>query len=60
MVDNSITYAAIPDTKQQIASYIADIKSGLIPHLPAGGKTLIAIWVGKFKNFSILVDFSRA
>lgn len=51
MVNNSITFAAVPDLKAQIASYLADIKSGLIPTLPAGGKTLIAIWVGECSFF---------
>lgn len=59
MVDNSITYANIPDTKAQIASYLADIKSGLIPALPSGGKTVIVIWVGKSNPSANVLVFSR-
>ncbi|KAK4703666.1 hypothetical protein P7C70_g2550, partial [Phenoliferia sp. Uapishka_3] len=46
MVDNTITSANVPDTKAQFASYIADVESGLVPALPAGGRTLIAVWAG--------------
>ncbi|KAL8278783.1 hypothetical protein RQP46_008852 [Phenoliferia psychrophenolica] len=46
MVDNSLYGANVPDTKSQMLSYISDVSSGLVPPLPAGGRTLIAVWAG--------------
>lgn len=58
----SITSANVPDTKAQFASFIADIKSGLVPALPKGSRTLIAVWIGTYCGilFFSMIDVSLA
>ena len=40
MIDNSLTSAAVPDTKNQIATFLEDLKSGKVSPLPIGSKTV--------------------
>ncbi|KAM0751519.1 hypothetical protein T439DRAFT_324701 [Meredithblackwellia eburnea MCA 4105] len=46
MVDNSLDYAAVPDTATQITMYRGDVSSGKVKPLPSGGRNLIAVWIG--------------
>lgn len=57
MVDNSIASASVPDAKAQIASYLADIQSGLVPHM-GSGRTLVAVWIGLNPVISAWTDAS--